>query len=91
MYNADYTNQFKKDYKLCVKRGYPIKSLQKVVEDLLAGIPLAPKCKLHSLSGIWSDFEECHIKPEWLLVFKRDNLVKTLVFTRTGTRSDLFG
>lgn len=91
MYSAGYTNQFKKDYKLCVKRGYPMKGFQKIVEDLLAGVPLAPKCKLHSLTGNWVDFEECHIKPDWLLIFKREEQVKTLVFTRTGTHSDLFG
>lgn len=91
MYIAEYTTQFKKDYKLCGKRGYPLKSLQKVMEDLLAGVPLAPKHRLHVLSGDKVDFEECHIKPDWLLIFKREKEKNTLTFTRTGTHSDLFG
>lgn len=91
MYSAEYTSQFKKDYKLCVKRGYPMKKLQKVIEDLLAGIPLAPRHRLHCLTGSWVDFEECHVKPDWLLIFKREEKTKTLIFVSTGTHSDLFG
>lgn len=91
MYSAEYTNQFKKDYKRCVKRGYPMRNLQIIVEDLLAGVPLAPRHRLHSLSGDWLDFEECHVKPDWLLVFKREEKAKVLVFSNTGTHSDIFG
>lgn len=91
MYSAEYTNQFKKDYKRCVKRGYPMKSLQNIVSDLLAGVPLAARHKLHHLSGNWVDFEECHVKPDWLLVFRREEKTKVLVFSNMGTHSDIFG
>ena len=84
------SNKFKKDLKLAVKRGYDIKLLENVVNRLANEEPLEPKYKDHTLSGDYSGFRECHITPDWLLVYQViiDELV--LFLSRTGTHSDLF-
>ena len=85
-----WSNKFKKDYDLAKKRGLDINKLKKVVEMLITDEPLPKQYKDHALSGIWSGFRECHIQPDWLLVYiiSSDRLVLTL--SRTGTHSDLF-
>jgi len=89
-YNVKFTPQFKKDYKLAQRRGFNLKLLDDVITKLSRGEPLPTKCKDHSLSGKWIHHRECHIQPDWLLIYyiKSDTLVLTL--TRTGTHSDLF-
>jgi len=62
------TTQFKKDYKLALKRGLKIDLLEKVVELLAMGTPLPEKNQDHALSGNWTGYRECHILPDWLLV-----------------------
>ena len=64
------SNKFKKDLKLAVKRGYDIKLLENVVNRLANEEPLEPKYKDHTLSGDYSGFRECHITPDWLLVYQ---------------------
>ena len=84
------TGRFKKDLKTIMKRGYNIQLLQDVVDLLAAGIPLPEKNKDHMLTGNWIGHRECHIAPDWLLIYKIDNDVLVLTLTRTGTHSDLF-
>jgi mRNA interferase YafQ len=84
------TTQFKKDCKLMRKRGKDLNELREVLELLQAGKPLPEKNRDHALIGDRAGFRECHIRPDWLLVYVvlNDRLVLTLM--RTGTHSDLF-
>ena len=84
------TGRFKKDLKTIIKRGYNIQLLQEVISLLVAGIPLPEKNKDHMLAGNWFGYRECHITPDWLLIYKLDNDILVLTLTRTGTHSDLF-
>ncbi|MEE1245537.1 MAG: type II toxin-antitoxin system YafQ family toxin [Acutalibacteraceae bacterium] len=84
------SNKFKKDLKLAVKRGYDIKLLENVINRLANEEPLDPKYKDHTLSGDYSGFRECHITPDWLLVYQVINDELVLFLSRTGTHSDLF-
>ena len=81
--------RFKKDYKQCIKRGYDLELLQSVVEILRIPDPLPPKNKDHTLSGNWIGSRECHILPEWLLIYRIAG--DELYLVRTGTHADLFG
>jgi len=90
-YLVKYTALFKKDYKRAVKRGLRIDLLQAVVADLAEGRPLPEKNKDHALAGKWAGFRECHILPDWLLVYRIEGDVLVLTLSRTGTHSDLFG
>lgn len=85
-----WTNQFKKDYKLAMKRGLPIDELDNVIRMLAESDSLPEKYKDHELSGNWKGFRECHVQPNWLLIYYiyDNNLILSLV--RTGTHSDLF-
>ncbi|MEW6697734.1 MAG: type II toxin-antitoxin system YafQ family toxin [Bacillota bacterium] len=84
------TGRFKKDLKVIMKRGYNIQLLQDVVSLLAAGIPLPEKNKDHMLTGDWTGHRECHITPDWLLIYRIDNDFLVLTLIRTGTHSDLF-
>lgn len=64
------TNRFKKDLKTIIKRGYNIQLLQDVVNLLVAGFPLPEKNKDHMLTGDWTGHRECHIAPDWLLIYR---------------------
>ena len=90
-YTVKYTTQFKKDFKLAVKRGLKTKLLETVIASLAAGEPLDEKHRDHALSGNWAGFRECHVLPDWLLIYRVENDVLVLTLTRTGTHSDLFG
>ena len=85
-----WTNQFKKDYKRAMKRGWDISLLDDCIRTLAAGEELAPKFRDHSLTGNWSGYRECHVLPDWLLVYRLENDELILILTRTGTYSDLF-
>ncbi len=89
-YKVQWTCKFKKDYKLCQSRGYDINLLDEVILLLAKGKNLPKKYKDHNLTGQWKDFRECHIKPDWLLIYSIENDVLTLTLTRTGSHSDLF-
>ena len=84
------TAQFRRDYKLMKKRGCERELIETVLDKLLNGCPLEAAHRDHALTGNYAGFRECHINPDWLLVYKieRDRLV--LVAQRTGTHSDLF-
>jgi len=85
------TTQFKKDYKLAMKRHLNIKLLEDVIAALAMGETLPEKNKDHSLSGNWTGHRECHILPDWLLVYRIDDDVPVVTPARTGTHIHLFG
>ena len=90
-YTVKYTTSFKKDYKRAIKRGLKIELLEQVVALLAMGEPLPDKNRDHDLSGDWAGHRECHILPDWLLVYRIEDDVLVLTLARTGTPSDLFG
>ena len=89
VYQLDRTGIFKKDLKKAIKRGCDIALLNEIVDKLLRGEPLPPKNKDHALTNNWKGHRECHITPDWLLIYRiiDDTLILSLV--RTGTHSDL--
>ena len=86
-----WTNQFKKDYKLAMKRHLNIALLDDIIRKLAACEQLPEKNKDHALTGDWIGQRECHIQPDWLLVYRVENDLLVLTLTRTGIHSDLFG
>ena len=82
------TSGFKKDYKRAVKQGRDLNKLKQVLECLAIPAPLPSKHKDHRLRGDWVDFRECHIEPDWLLIYTISDFELRLV--RLGTHSDLF-
>ena len=90
MLKIRYTNKFKKDFKTIIKRGYDSKKLETILHLLVQNKPLSEKNKDHNLSGNWGGFRECHIEPDWLLIYKIEHDIVTLTLMRTGTHSDLF-
>lgn len=92
MLNIETTSQFKKDYKLAVKRGCDPKRLQEVLNMLVNQQPLPEKYRDHTLANSrnYKDMRECHIQPDWLLVYKVENEKLILKLIRTGSHSDLF-
>lgn len=90
MLNIVPSNQFKKDLRLAKKRGLHLDLLSTVVNTLAMQQPLDDKYRDHSLSGNYRGFRECHIEPDWLLVYRVDAEDLELFLFRTGTHSDLF-
>lgn len=85
------TTQFKKDFKLAMKRSMKIELLEEVIAMLAMGETLPDKHKDHALTGNWVGHCECHILPDWLLIYRIEDEVLVLTLARTGTHSDLFG
>lgn len=90
-YRVRPTTQFRRDLKLMVKRGYDPELLAAVVRRLAAGEALPEKYRDHPLQGEYRGCRECHITPDWLLVYETDGAELYLYLTRTGSHSDLFG
>ena len=86
-----WTTQFKKDYKLAIKRKLDISLLDDIIRALSRGETLPKKNKDPNLSGDWAGHRECQIQPDWLLVYRIEDNVLVLTLSRTGTHSDLFG
>lgn len=84
------TSQFRKDYKRIKKQGRELALLQSVLDALLAGEPLDVRHRDHALSGDMAGYRECHIQPDWLLIYRREQERLILVAHRTGTHADLF-
>lgn len=84
------TGQFRKDYKRVKKRGYDMGLLEEVVNRLLQGEALEERYRDHGLAGNYLGFRECHILPDWLLVYAIDQKQLILTASRTGTHADLF-
>ena len=89
-YVVKFTTQFKKDFKLAMKRGFKMDLLEDVITLLAMGEVLPDKNKDHALTGNWVGHRECHIQPDWLLVYKVDKDELILNLLRTGSHSDLF-
>ena len=90
-YVVKFTTQFKKDFKLAMKRGFKMDLLEDVITLLAMGEVLPDKNKDHALTGNWVGHRECHILPDWLLVYRLEDDILVLTLTRTGTHSGLFG
>ena len=89
-YELILTGKFKKSLKLSKKRGLDLKLLDKVIIMLQNDIPLEEKYRDHELKGKYQGFRECHIQPDWLLIYLKENDVLTLTLVDTGTHADLF-
>ena len=88
MLTVYFANSFKRDYKVCQKRNKKMDELHIVMKMLEDEIPLEKRHREHKLIGNYAGLWECHIEPDWLLVYDRDD--SDLTFVRTGTHSDLF-
>jgi mRNA interferase YafQ len=84
------TNKFQKDLKKVQKRGYNISLLTDIIKRLANGEKLPEKNRDHELTGNYTGYRECHITPDWLLIYEIDGDNLILYLTRTGTHSDLF-
>ena len=89
-YELTVTSEFKKNLKLCKKRGLPLNELWEVVGKLLQGEVLEEKYRPHILTGDRKGQWECHIQPNWLLIWKQDDTRMILLMISTGTHSDIF-
>jgi mRNA interferase YafQ len=84
------TTQFEKEYTRAEKRGMDITKLDAVMQKIINSEPLEQKYRDHSLTGNFKGRRECHIEPDWLLIYKIDKKEQVIVFERTGSHSDLF-
>ena len=89
-YEVKFTNQFKKDFKLAKKQNKDLNKLFDVVSILAEGGILEAKYRDHDLSGEYKGIRECHVEPDWLLVYEIQNDVLVLILYRLGTHSELF-
>jgi len=89
-FKVSFGTKFRRDYKTIKKRGYPLEQLKEVFDHLENGGVLPGKYNPHKLSGSFADCWECHIKPDWMLIWECDEKLKEIRFIRTGTHSDLF-
>ena len=89
-YTVTSTKQFNKDLRRLAKRRFRIMKLNQVIKMLANDEPLPAKYRNHALSGKWSGYYECHIAPDWLLVYKKECEILVLTLTRTGTHADIF-
>ena len=89
IYVVKYTTAYKKSYKLMLKRGLSVELLDGVVEELRHGRKLAPQYRDHELKGKFKGFHECHIKPDWLLIYLKEDDILTLTLVDTGSHADV--
>lgn len=92
-YSVKYTSQFKKEFKNMLKRGCNQNEMQHIINLIAEGTNTAELCERysdHALKGNWRGFRECHIRPDWLLVYEIVEDVLVLSLSRTGTHNDLF-
>ena len=90
MYKLKLSSAYRKSYRRMSKRGYDMSLLHSVIELLLQGNDLPEQYKDHMLQGNFAGFHECHIKPDWLLIYLIEDDIITLTLVDTGTHSDLF-
>ncbi|MBE7443415.1 MAG: type II toxin-antitoxin system YafQ family toxin [Flavobacteriales bacterium] len=90
MYQIEYSNKIKKDIKLAEKRGLKIQLFKEIVLLLETKGVLPSNFKPHKLKGNYQGLWECHIQPDWLLIWEQQDTIKLITLVRTGTHSDLF-
>jgi mRNA interferase YafQ len=90
MYKIGYTTRFKKDFKRCKKRGLDISILEKAIDLLRINGTLPSSYKLHKLTGNYAHCWECHLQPDWLLIWIQNETELIIIFMNTGSHSDLF-
>jgi len=91
LYEIRTYKQYDRDVKLAVRRGLDIEKLLEVVRLLRQGEPLPVKCRNHLLTGDYKGYWECHINPDWLLLYEKDTEIRIISLYRTGTHADIFG
>ncbi len=84
------TNKYTQDVKRAKKRGLPMDKLNEVIRLLAEGEPLPAKYKDHALVGNYAGCRDCHISPDWILIYEKDTQIRLITLQRTGTHSDLF-
>ena len=89
-YKIKYKKKYKRSLKLIYKRGYNLELLDNVIYQLANGMQLPAKYNDHKLHGKYNDFRECHIEPDWILIYKIEDDKLILTLTNTGSHSDLF-
>ncbi|MCD7708249.1 MAG: type II toxin-antitoxin system YafQ family toxin [Clostridiales bacterium] len=89
-YEIKFTAQFKRDLRLAKKQGKNLDELFTVIDQLANDTVLEAKYRDHSLSGNYNSYRECHIDPDWLLIYKKESFTLVLLLYRLGTHSDLF-
>lgn len=89
-YIVKISGKFKKNYKLAKKRGLDVNLLKDIISKLSNRIPLDERHKDHMLKGKWEGFRECHIQPDWPLIYLVEDDILTLTLIDTGTHADLF-
>ena len=89
MLKIKYTAKFRKEIKMCIRQGRSMPKFRRIILALCAGEPLLPHNKDHKLSGDYAGYRECHIEPDWWLIYKQSD--EQLILYRTGTHADLFG
>ena len=90
MYSIEFTKQYLRDLKLARKRNLDEQKLNQLIKILISGAKVPPEYKGHHLTGEFFGFNECHISPDWLLIYSRNKTIKLILLIRTGTHSDLF-
>jgi len=89
-YRVVFLNSFKRDLKIIKRRGYDLKLLSVIIDTLQSGEKLSVKHRDHNLLGSYKGSRECHITPDWLLIYRITESKLFLLLSRTGTHSDLF-
>ncbi|PCJ62408.1 MAG: type II toxin-antitoxin system mRNA interferase toxin, RelE/StbE family [Candidatus Hydrogenedentota bacterium] len=90
MYEIRRSTLFKRDVRRCRKQNKPLDKFKDIHESLVKGIPLSPQNRDHQLSGTWSGYRECHIEPDWLLIYRINDKNNLIEYVRMGSHSDLF-
>jgi mRNA interferase YafQ len=90
VYSIEFTKQYLKDLKLARKRKLDEQKLNLVIKILITGEKLPSHYKDHNLTGAFKGLNECHVSPDWLLIYSKDITIKLITLIRTGTHSDLF-
>ncbi len=90
MYEFTRTTRFRRDVKKCQKQNKEMEKFKAIHLLLIAGETLPPSNRDHNLSGNWSGFRECHIEPDWLLIYKMNEDEGLIEYVRMGSHSDLF-
>jgi mRNA interferase YafQ len=88
--SIEYTKQYLKDLKLAIKRNLDEQKLNSVIKILITGEKLPSHNKDHNLTGIYKGLNECHVSPDWLLIYSKNITIKLITLIRTGTHSDLY-